>query len=61
MRPVRCWICLDPAAFDKNTAQLNEVTPNAVKMAAKRLLAKEHRVVVIAGPGKKASDPLAMP
>lgn len=59
--PLAARTLLDPAAFERITAQLNEVTPNAVKLAAKRLLAKEHRVVVMAGPGKKPSDPLAMP
>jgi soluble lytic murein transglycosylase-like protein len=47
---------LDPAAYDRLLAQLNEVAPSSVKLAAKRLLAKEHRVVVTAGP-KKPSEP----
>jgi membrane-bound lytic murein transglycosylase D len=46
---------LDPAAYDRLLAQLNEVGPTSVKLAAKRLLAKDHRVVVIAGPAKPLS------
>lgn len=59
--PVASRVLLDPAAYDRITAQLNEVTPGAVKLAAKRLLSKDHRVVIIATPAKKAADPLAMP
>ncbi len=59
--PNAARVLLDPAAYDRLTAQLNEVSPNAVKLAAKRLLARDHRVVVIATPAKKPADPLAMP
>ena len=59
--PMAARVLLDPAAYDRLIAQLNEVSPNAVKLAAKRLLAKEHRVVVLATPAKKPADPLAMP
>ncbi len=45
---------LDPAAYERLLSQLNEVAPSSVKLAAKKLLAKEHRVVVIAAPAKKA-------
>ena len=59
--PIASRVLLDPAAYDRIIAQFNEVSPNAVKLAAKRLLAKDYRVVVIATPAKKPSDPLAMP
>jgi len=48
---------LDPSAYDRLLTQLNEVGPNAVKLAAKRLLAKDHRVVVTAGPAKQPAEP----
>lgn len=46
---------LDPAAYDRLLAQLNDVAPSSVKAAAKKLLAKDHRVVVVAAP-KKVAD-----
>ena len=49
---------LDPAAYDRLLSQLGEVAPGSVKLAAKRLLSKEHRVVVVAGP-KKVFEPQA--
>ncbi len=48
---------LDPAAYDRLLSQLNEVAPSSVKTAAKKLLAKDHRVVVIAAPAKKPAEP----
>ena len=50
---------LDPAAYDRLLSQLNEVAPLSVKLAAKRILAKDHRVVVVAGP-KKVFEPQAL-
>jgi hypothetical protein len=55
--PVIARTILDPAAYDRLLAQLNEVAVNSVKLAAKRLLAKDHRVVVTAGPAKVAALP----
>ncbi|MBK8255441.1 MAG: transglycosylase SLT domain-containing protein [Polyangiaceae bacterium] len=52
--PIASRVLLDPAAYERLLTQLGEVTPNSVKLAAKRLLAKEHRVVVVSGPNKKA-------
>ena len=54
--PSAARVLLDPAAYDRLLAQLGEVAPSSVKLAAKRHLAKEHRVVVVAGP-KKPSEP----
>ncbi|MFO0590254.1 MAG: transglycosylase SLT domain-containing protein [Polyangiaceae bacterium] len=48
---------LDPAAYDRLLSQLGEVAPTSVKLAAKKLLAKDHRVVVIAAPAKKSTPP----
>ncbi len=41
---------LDPAAYDRLLSQLGEVAPSSVKIAAKKLLAKDHRVVIVAAP-----------
>lgn len=59
--PIAARVLLDPAAYDRLSAQLDEVSPNAVKLAARRLLARDHRVIVIATPAKKPADPLATP
>ena len=48
---------LDPAAYDRRLSQPNEVAPSSVKTAAKKLLAKDHRVVVIAAPAKEPAEP----
>jgi membrane-bound lytic murein transglycosylase D len=54
--PSASRVLLDPAAFDRLLTQLGEVAPTSVKLAAKRLLAKDHRVVVTVGP-KKGVEP----
>ena len=48
---------LDPAAYDRLLSQLNEVAPSSVKSAAKKLLARDHRVVVLTAPAKKPVEP----
>ncbi|MEZ4301364.1 MAG: transglycosylase SLT domain-containing protein [Polyangiaceae bacterium] len=55
--PVASRVLLDPSAYDRLLTQLSEVAPTSVKLAARRILTRDHRVIVLARPAKKPVEP----